>query len=83
MGGCAPFTIEVRGDMKKLLARLRKMAAEDGMTFKGNLDSGTFSGKGVSGTYSVSGQTATITVTEKPWIVPCSIIESKMRGFFE
>jgi hypothetical protein len=37
---------------------------------------------GFEGQYQVNGETITITITEKPFLIPCTLIESKIREFF-
>ena len=62
------------------LAR-KTMLAEDGVTITG--ESGTLDYKGVEVAYSYNGaDTLTITVEHKPWVIPESEIDNKIRQWF-
>lgn len=49
-------------------------------TFNGDVNSGNFEvsvfGNTIKGNYAVTGQILNLTITEKPFFVPCSTIES-------
>jgi len=85
MAGCPPFKIQLREDMNTVLARVKALAKQQGISFSGNTNSGQFSGGTiagtVSGTYRVSGKTVTVTITEKGW-APCGTIEGRLRSYF-
>src|SRR5918995_7008356 len=54
-----------------------------GVDFKGDTTSGSFSGKGLKGTYSIQNRGVTDTITDKPIYIPCHVVESEVRGFFD
>ena len=77
------FDIPFSGDSASLLQHAKKAAAEAQATLTGDTNSGKFSGKGVEGTYAVSDQTVHVTITKKPVVIADSVIESRLRKFFE
>jgi len=52
-----------------------------GGTFTGNEQQGNFRAKGITGQYRVT-DVVNITITEKPFIVPNSVIEREVRSYF-
>jgi hypothetical protein len=77
------FDITFSGDATSLLQHAKKAAAESGATLTGDTRHGNFSGKGIEGHYVVSGNTVHVTITKKPIIIADSVIESRLRKFFE
>ncbi len=75
------FKLRIKGDKKALLAKVRKRAAEQGVTFDGDESGGQFSGL-ISGYYEVSGDVVTLTIEEKSFIVSWETIESRIQQFF-
>jgi hypothetical protein len=72
------------GKPKDIGAAVRKVQAEierAGGTFSGNESSGEFRVKGIEGQYSVDDCVAVI-ITKKPGIIPASIIEKKVKEYF-
>ena len=71
-----PFTDSVSG----AIARARAAIETHNGTFNGDENSGnfevTFLGNTIKGSYSVTGQTLNLVITNKPFFVPCSTIES-------
>ena len=67
-------------DPPSLLARARRVAGENGATLVGGGQSGRFSHDMVSGEYRVAGRTVTVTITEKHWLVPWSVVESRIEA---
>jgi len=63
------------------IQHLRKEATAAGATFTGDTSGGTCVAWGVELTYSVSGDTVTINIVKKPFIMPKSVIENKIKGF--
>ncbi len=80
------FAVTVTGDLNRSLKRASTTITNAGGTFVGNVNSGTFSGKTVAGVvkgkYTVSGNKITVTITDKPFVVPNSTIETKVREYF-
>ena len=58
-------------------ARLRA----DGIAIAG--PTGTLSKDGITGKYDYANGTLTVEVTDRPFFVPLSLIESKLRTYFE
>lgn len=79
MGRTYRYTI--KGDKTALLAKVRKGAAEQGVTFEGDESGGQFSGP-ISGYYEVSGDLVTVTIERKPWFVSWETIESQLQQLF-
>jgi hypothetical protein len=66
-----------------LVSEAKKVAEENGATFRGDTNSGSFAGKGVKGSYKIEGRTVKVTITDKPTLASWSKVESKVREFFE
>jgi len=64
------------------VSEAKKVAKENGATFRGDTTSGSFSGKGVKGRYKIDGGTVKVTITDKPALAPWSTVESKVKEFF-
>jgi hypothetical protein len=62
-----------------LLARARRTASENGATFVGDERSGRFSHEMVRGEYRMLGETVVVTVTDKHWLLPWTVIEVRLR----
>ncbi len=71
-----PFTDSVSGALAKAKAAIE---TQNG-TFNGDENSGNFEvsvfGNTIKGNYSVTGHTLNLVITNKPFFVPCSTIES-------
>jgi len=73
-----------------LAERLKKTEAEirqSGGSFEGTMEAGRFSGKSVLGPVvgeycRISESEIKITITDKPFVVPYSIIEDQIRNYF-
>ncbi len=76
------FSVSTDKAPQTLAEEAKKVAEENGATFRGDENSGSFSGSGVEGSYEVEGSTVQITVTEKPSFVPWSTVESQVEEFF-
>ena len=75
------FTILPTGDYQQLLEKARKIASENGVLFEGNERTGSFSGGGVEGMYKMNGELV-VTITDKPFWAPWSLVEDRIREFF-
>ncbi len=73
------FSMETTLDSSSLLARVRKVARENGATLVGDGQSGRFSHDLIKGEYRMVGRTGLVTITDKPLIAPWSIIEARLR----
>jgi hypothetical protein len=81
------FTISVSGPLSVALAKVGSEITGSGGSFEGSESSGTFSGKTplgvIRGDYCcISAKEIKITIIEKPFLVPYSSIESKIREYF-
>ncbi len=81
------FTIEVSDAMTSALAKVASEITGSGGIFQGDEDGGNFSGKTplgmIKGEYRcVSGRAITITITDKPFMLPYTVIESTIREYF-
>ncbi len=83
MAGCPPIQMPVTGDPETLFERINKRLADYGIELSGDIGSGRFDGKGITGEYVVADNVVTVTVTSKPPLVPCSMVERELRKLFE
>ena len=79
------FQVTFAGAPQDTIAKARAGIEKQGGTFtgdttKGDLVAVTPAGK-VKGNYRVEGQTITMEITDKPFIVPASVIEGQVRKF--
>ena len=79
------FTFHVSGS--SLVGTIRSHVEQAGGTFEGSDEAGTFflptPVGDFRGRYTVSASTITIDVDEKPFFVPCSAIETRLRQYVE
>jgi archaellum component FlaF (FlaF/FlaG flagellin family) len=66
MASCDPFDVTVTGDPATVFNQVKTTVESQGGVVN------------VQGNYVISGQTVTITVTQKPFLLPCSEIESEV-----
>ena len=81
------FTVASNGDLTTTLARVEQTITSKGGSFSGDTTQGQFSGVtpvgNVKGKYTVNAdKDIEITITDKPFIAPMSIIENKIRDYF-
>lgn len=78
------FSIPFSGNAESILEKARSAVQSQGGDFTGDTSSGNFNvsvfGNKIVGNYAVSGQTLNINITDKPFMVPCSAIESFLKG---
>ena len=77
------FTITLSQDSATIVDKAKAMLIESGNKFTGDSSKGSFSGSGIAGTYHISGNVATITIDKKPFVIPMSLVESKVREYFK
>lgn len=77
------FTLNLNEDPDNLLQFAKILAERTGILFEGDAHNGTFSGQGVAGEYHIDGRKMLLTITEKPFIIPWTIIETKLKEFFD
>ncbi len=73
------FIMRTTVEPPPLLARARRVARENGATLVGGKQSGRFSHDMVGGEYRMAGQTVTVTITNKHWLLPWPVVESRLR----
>jgi hypothetical protein len=86
MRSCDPFDIPLPSDLAGTLARVKTAIVKDGGKFTGDEEAGKFAGASpmgaIEGTYVVQGNVIRITISSKPMLAPCGMIESKIRQYF-
>jgi hypothetical protein len=74
------FTIPFTGSAEIILQKARTTVESQGGNFTGDSNAGEFSvsifGNTIVGSYTVAGQDLSMVITEKPFMIPCSAIES-------
>ena len=73
------FDIELKQSAKVLIGKLKDVAQKSGWSFQGDTNSGSFSGDGVVGEYVCEGENLHITLLDKPFIAPWSLVENRLR----
>ncbi len=73
------FSMKTALNPSSLLARAKKAASESDATLIGDKQSGRFSHAMLKGEYRMVGQTLIVTVTQKHWLVPWPVVESRLR----
>jgi hypothetical protein len=63
-------------------ATLESEAKKYGIQFSVNGDKGTFSGRGVSGTFTLTKDCIRVTVADKPFLFPESVVKAAIRKWF-
>ena len=83
MSSCT-FTVPFSGDATTIVNKAKTTVEKQDGTFTGDERSGSFHvslmGNTVAGSYIVEGQNLTLTITDKPFFVPCSTIESFLKS---
>ena len=79
MAAC-DFSVPFSGEPEIILEKARRAVESQGGNFNGNAESGDFDvsvfGNRVAGSYRVEGQNLQMNIHTKPFMVPCSMIES-------
>ena len=74
------FSIPFSGSPSDLLLRAQAAIHEQGGQFRGDDSSGFFNltvlGSEIKGSFNVSGQELNVTIDSKPFMIPCSTIQS-------
>ena len=83
MSSCT-FSVPFTKNASDILSKAKQTVEGQGGTFTGNEQSGNFNvsvfGNTITGAYTVNGQNLDIVITDKPFMVPCSMIESYLKG---
>ncbi len=78
------FSIPFSGDAENILAKARAAVEDQSGEFAGDANSGHFNvslfSNLIAGSYIVTGQLLHLTITHKPFLVPCSAIENFLRS---
>lgn len=77
------FNIPISGSAQQVLNRARTAVQGQGGNFTGDETSGNFNvsvfGSTIKGSYTVVGNELNITITDKPFLVPCKTIEGYLK----
>ncbi len=78
------FSIPFSGDVETILAKAKSAVESQEGIFSGDINAGNFEvtifGNTIRGNYTVAGQNLNITITHKPFLIPCSTIESFLKS---
>ena len=75
------FSIIMSASIKALLLKCKESAEQSGVMFTGDTTSGSFQGKHFAGEYRTEGETIFVTLSQKPFFIPWSVAEAKVREF--
>jgi hypothetical protein len=75
------YELDTMLSSSSLLTRAKKAAHANGATLFGDERSGRFSHDMLKGEYRMVGQRAIVTVTDKHWLLPWSVVEAQLRKF--
>jgi hypothetical protein len=73
------FSVDTRVAPSSLIARAKNAAYANGAILVGDERSGRFSHELVKGEYRMVGQTVVVTITEKLWLLPWTVVEVRLR----
>lgn len=81
------FTVKVTDEAARLLDHTASAITSNGGSFEGDKDAGRFSGHSVLGPIKgeycrLSEDEIRFTITEKPFLVPHSVIEAEIKKYF-
>jgi len=81
------FTVALNDEISSVLSRVESAITGSGGTFFGDAEKGVFQGNSVMGPIkgeycSSSGNEIRITIKDKPFIVPYSMIEGEIKKYF-
>ena len=83
MAACT-FSIPFSGEATPILEKAKKAVEKQSGNFSGDEKAGNFSvsffGQSIIGAYTVSGNNLDIVIDDKPFMVPCSAIESFLKS---
>jgi hypothetical protein len=83
MAACT-FSIPFTGDTAPILDKAKRAVEKQSGTFNGDDSAGNFSvsffGQEIVGGYTVTGTDLNIVINDKPFMVPCSAIESFLKS---
>ena len=83
MSACT-FSIPFSGEAETILNKAKATIESQNGNFSGDTTSGNFDvtvfANTIKGTYNVVGKNLNLTITEKPFLIPCSTIESFLKS---
>lgn len=78
------FMIPFTGKANDVLSRAKSAIQNQGGTLEGDASAGNFDvsvfGNTINGTYSITGSDLDIVIQSKPFLIPCSSIESFLKN---
>lgn len=78
------FEVPFNGDPELVLQKAKEFVESQGGNFSGDIATGEFGvsvfGNRVAGSYVVAGNVLTMHISEKPMMIPCSMIESMLAS---
>ncbi len=78
------FSIPFSSEPSMIVAKAKAAVESQKGNFNGNTNSGNFDvtilGNTITGSYIISGQSLNLTIMNKPFLVPCSTIESFLKS---
>ncbi|KYF77644.1 hypothetical protein BE11_34755 [Sorangium cellulosum] len=81
------FSVPFSGSSQDIVSKAKDAIEKAGGKFSGNEGKGDFSvptpAGTVKGTYAISAQSFSVDITDKPFLVPGSAIESQVRKFLD
>ncbi|MGK4006266.1 hypothetical protein WMF31_26845 [Sorangium sp. So ce1036] len=81
------FSVPFSGSAPEIVAKARAAIEKAGGQFNGTDGNGDFTvptpAGAVKGTYSIAAQSFSVDITDKPFLVPGSAIESQVRKFLD
>lgn len=81
------FSIPFSGSPADVLSRAQAAIKSQGGLFRGDDTSGMFEltvlGSAIRGSFSISGQQINVTIDSKPFMIPCSTIQSYLTKHLE
>ncbi|CAL1240364.1 hypothetical protein [Candidatus Methylocalor cossyra] len=76
------FQVKLNRPAAEILAQAQEAARANGIHFGGDGEAGTFAGHGIEGSYRIDGDILSVHISKKPFLLPWSVIESRLRIFF-
>ncbi len=74
------FSTPFVGEPSTIMNKAKSAVESQGGNFTGDTNAGNFDvtvfGNSITGSYTVSGQNLDVIITDKPFLIPCSAIES-------
>jgi hypothetical protein len=78
------FSMPFSGEAETILNKAKAAIESQNGNFSGDATSGNFDvtvfGNTIRGSYTVSGKNLNLTITDKPFLIPCSTIESFLKS---